>query len=106
MAYQLPLGILETDNDNNIIDYIEKPVYHFDVSMGIYCISPEVLEYIEKNVHLDINYLILNLIKDGKNVKSYKEDCSWLDIGRVDDYEVAADTFEKNRNLYLGGNDI
>ena len=91
-------------NESSIVDYIEKPVYHFDVSMGINCISPEVLNYIEKNVYLDINNLILNLIKDGKNVKSYKEDCKWLDIGRVDDYEDAADTFEKNKYLYLSVN--
>ena len=97
---KIDFGVIKT-NDNKIVDYIEKPVYHFDVSMGIYCISPEVLNYIEKNVHLDINDLILNLVKDGKNVKSYKEDCEWLDIGRADDYEIAADTFEKNRSLYL-----
>ena len=36
----------------------------------------------------------MQLIKNGKAVKSYKENCAWLDIGRVDDYEVAAGTFE------------
>jgi len=97
---KIDFGVIKT-NDNKIVDYIEKPVYHFDVSMGIYCISPEVLNYIEKNVHLDINDLILNLVKEGKNVNSYKEDCEWLDIGRVDDYEIAADTFDKNRKHYL-----
>ena len=35
---KIDFGVLET-NESRIVDYIEKPVYHFDVSMGVYCIN-------------------------------------------------------------------
>ncbi|HDY87462.1 MAG TPA: nucleotidyltransferase family protein [bacterium] len=97
---KMSFGIIEIDC-YGITNYREKPVYNFDVSMGVYCINPEVLKFITKNKYLDINDLIMELIEDGHSVNSYKEDCSWLDIGRVDDYEAAVKIFEKEREKYL-----
>ena len=97
---KIDFGVLKIDN-GNIIDYIEKPVYEFKVSMGIYCINASGLDYIEKNKYLDVPDLILMMIKDKKIVKSYTEDCMWLDIGRVDDYENATKIFEENKSKFL-----
>jgi len=97
---KIDFGVLEK-NDTDIIDYIEKPVYHFDVSMGIYCVNARALDYIEANEKINVPDLILKLINNSEPVKSYKADCMWLDIGRLDDYESAVDLFEKNRNLFL-----
>ena len=97
---QINFGVIES-KEAKIVNYVEKPVYHFDVSMGVYCMNSKVLNYIDENVRLDIPDLVLRLIKDNEPVKSYKEDCTWLDIGRVDDYEMAITTFEKKRGLFL-----
>jgi len=97
---KIDFGVLEK-NDTDIIDYIEKPVYHFDVSMGIYCVNVRALDYLELNEKINVPDLILRLINNNEPVKSYKADCMWLDIGRLDDYESAVDLFEKNRNLFL-----
>jgi len=32
---------------------------------------------------------------------AYRSDCEWLDIGRVDDYEMAIKVFEQARGKYL-----
>ncbi len=35
----------------------------------------------------------------------YQEDCYWLDIGRIEDYETAQDDFESKRKLFLPGDE-
>ena len=39
-------GCLRRTQDNRIIAFREKPTYHFDVSMGVYVFSKEILEYV------------------------------------------------------------
>jgi NDP-sugar pyrophosphorylase family protein len=45
--------------------------------------------------------LLMKLKNAGKAVLSYRSDCEWLDIGRVDDYEMAVKAFEQSRDKYL-----
>ena len=47
-SYQNPLGYVEHDEHNVITKYVEKPVYHYDVSMGIYVIEPGYLRIYRK----------------------------------------------------------
>ena len=100
---KIDFGVLKF-KDNDIIDFIEKPVYHFDVSMGIYCLEPDVLNYIKDGEKIDVPEVILRLLKDNKKVSGYKEDCMWLDIGRLDDYENAIELFENNKKMFLRNN--
>jgi NDP-sugar pyrophosphorylase family protein len=37
----------------------------------------------------------------GELVSCYREECDWLDIGRVDDYKLAVDLFEKNKSHFI-----
>jgi NDP-sugar pyrophosphorylase family protein len=97
---KIDLGVLSIEGDR-FKDYIEKPIYHFDVSMGIYGLNRRALEYIPSNDKFDMPQLILALHKAGKQIKCYTGDYFWLDIGRVDDYEVANDIFKKRRQEFL-----
>ena len=54
---KIDLGVLKIDNEE-FQDYIEKPTYHFDVSMGIYVMNQSVLSLIPKNEKLDIPALV------------------------------------------------
>jgi len=96
------LGVLQLDNSDNVIGYIEKPTYDFNVSMGIYVFEPEVLSHIPYNQYLDFPNLIIQLIEDGLKVCGYAFDGYWQDLGRPDDYEQAVREFENMRPKFLG----
>jgi NDP-sugar pyrophosphorylase family protein len=98
---KIDLGVIDVDSENWVANYIEKPTYHYAVSMGIYIFEPAILNYIARNQHLDLPELVLNLIKEGKKVNVFNFDGYWLDIGRHDDYEQAIDEFASHRKDFL-----
>ena len=97
---KIDLGVLKIDN-SRFIDYIEKPTYYFDVSMGIYAMKRECLLAIPEDQKFDIPEFILKLQKEDKRIYCYGEDCYWLDIGRADDYETANEIFSEKRKEFL-----
>jgi len=99
---KIDLGVLEVEEDN-FRDYIEKPVYNFDVSMGIYIFNKSVLDAIPKGEKMDMPGLILELKKQNRKIRCYRGDYYWLDIGRVDDYETAVEIFSERKKEFLPG---
>lgn len=100
-AVKIDLGVIESDPDNRVVGYIEKPTYHYQVSMGVYVFEPSVLAYIPQGECLDFPDLVLQMMKSGEYVKGYPYDGYWLDIGRTDDYAQAAEEFERLRSQFL-----
>jgi len=98
---KIDLGVIEIGADNWVENYIEKPTYHYAVSMGIYIFEPEVLKYITPNQRLDLPDLVINLMKEGQRVNVFNFDGYWLDIGRHDDYEKAIEEFSTHRSEFL-----
>jgi len=98
---KIDFGVIETDNDNNLTGYIEKPSFDYRVSMGIYVFDKEVLSYIPYNEYLDFPDLVLKLLADNKKIVSYPFNGYWLDIGRPDDYAIAIEEFDKKRKMFL-----
>lgn len=98
---KIDLGIVKKSDKGNIVDYIEKPTLHYDVSMGIYAFNKAALDFIPDNLYYDVPTLILALLSQGKEVQSYPFEGLWLDIGRQEDYENAIETFELNKNKFL-----
>ena len=99
---RIDLGVIERNEKNEIIGYLEKPAYDYYVSMGIYVFEPRVLSYIPYNAYLDFPDLVLKLVSAGERVVSYPYDGYWMDLGRVDDYEQAVKEFESLRPQILG----
>lgn len=99
---KVDLGVLQLDGSDDLTGYIEKPVYDFFVSMGIYVFEPRVLQYIPYNQYLDFPDLVLKLIQMGERVRGYRFNGYWQDLGRADDYEQAVQEFEALRPLILG----
>ena len=100
-SYQNPLGYVEHDERNVITNYVEKPVYQHDVSMGIYIMEPKILRYIEKGKHLDIPELVNILIAHKQKVVGYHCNDYWLDMGKHDNYNKVNEDFKNNRSLFL-----
>jgi len=100
---KIDLGVVEFGNDFLLSDYIEKPTYHYRVSMGIYVFEPWVLKHIPENERLDLPDLMLKLHRGGEKIVCYPHEGYWLDIGRPDDYEKAAADFEALEAKLLPG---
>jgi NDP-mannose synthase len=101
---QVTLGVLECDDDDDadrLTGYIEKPQMTYQVSMGIYCFSPRVLDYIEPQTYLDLPELVLRLIGRGETVRAWRSNAYWVDLGRREDYERAITDFDSMRHRLL-----
>ncbi len=90
---KIDLGVLKLNENNQILDYIEKPTYDFDVSMGMYVLNRRVLEHIPED-YFDFPDLIKMLIKTELKVNAFKFEGTWLDVGRPDDYTLAMELFQ------------
>jgi NDP-mannose synthase len=86
---QIDLGVLETNAYGDLTSYREKPLYSFEVSMGIYVYEPHVLRYLPKGQYLDFPDLVRLLLDKGEKISGFHSQDYWLDIGRREDYELA-----------------
>lgn len=96
----IDLGVLKC-RDNLLIDYLEKPIEQFDVSMGIYAMNRRVLEYIPENAYFDFPSLIRKLLDAKKTVQAWPHPGHWLDLGSPMDYEQAHELFKNHREDFL-----
>jgi NDP-sugar pyrophosphorylase family protein len=99
----IDFGVVELNEDIDIIGYSEKPQIDYLVSMGIYVFSPRIFEFVKPNEYLDIPDLIKMLISKGEKVNGYVYDGYWLDIGRPDDYEKANQDLNQVYSQLFGG---
>ena len=101
---QISLGVLHTDDPEDatrLTGYTEKPTLTHEVSMGVYCFSPEVRKLMTPGERLDFPDLVLRLVDAGETVRAWRSQGYWLDIGRHDDYEQAQDEFDRMRHLLI-----
>ncbi|MGB2821703.1 MAG: sugar phosphate nucleotidyltransferase [Phycisphaerae bacterium] len=88
---KIDFGVLKGDDSNRIVGFEEKPVYHFQVSMGVYAISRRLLEIVPEDTFFGFDHLMLACIDQGRKAICYPHDGYWLDIGRPDDFAQASE---------------
>ena len=98
---KIEFGVIKSDSNNQVLEYIEKPINNYNVSTGIYIFEPKVLDYINVGMYMNLPDLIKILIDNKQKVGCYNLSGHWLDIGRRDDYEVAIQNFADNRAEFL-----
>jgi NDP-sugar pyrophosphorylase family protein len=98
----IDLGVL-ISTEGRVTDYVEKPTYTYDVSMGVYAMHRSVLSHIPVGTYFDFPMLIHALLKAGEFVRPVPFDGIWLDIGRPADYEEAQKTFADLGDRILPG---
>lgn len=86
--FQVPYGVLSIQ-DQNLTDIKEKPLFHYFINGGLYCLRPSVIEYIPKDEYFDITQLIDICLKDGLKVGTFPITEYWMDIGQMDQYNQA-----------------
>ncbi len=97
----IDLGVLRVDGEQRLVEYAEKPVHQFLVSMGVYCFEPRVCDFVHPGERISMPELIVRLRDAGEEVVCYREDCYWLDIGRPEDYATAIEEFRRDRSRFL-----
>lgn len=97
---KIDYGVLIANATGNLCGFQEKPSTNYEVSMGIYMASREILKYVP-NTPYGFDNLMLDLIADKRDVKVKPFSGYWLDIGRPDDYMQAIDEFEKMKSSFL-----
>lgn len=87
-------GVLDVQG-GRIVGFREKPVFDFDVSMGVYAFSRETLREYVPGQSLGVDVLITDLLRRGVPPATFPFSGYWLDIGRPDDYDRANTQFEE-----------
>jgi NDP-sugar pyrophosphorylase family protein len=100
---RIELGVIETDGQDRVTGYIEKPTYQYRASMGAYVFGRAVLPHVPANTSFDLPDLVRALISARAHVAGYEHKGYWLDIGRPEDYIRAQDDFEQMRGRLLEG---
>jgi len=93
-------GVLEVGFDNKLVNFVEKPVNRYNVSMGVYMANRKILEYIPENQLYGFDHLMLDLIRLQNPATVKVHSGYWLDIGRPDDYEKACNDVEENKIIF------
>ncbi len=97
--YEIDFGVLKYSADNYLTEFHEKPVYNFDVSMGIYCLSRSAVKELPKGRAYGFNHLMIDGIKNKRKIWINPFDGVWLDIGRVEDYQYADEHYAEVKKM-------
>jgi NDP-mannose synthase len=90
----IDFGVLGYDDaSKHLQTFAEKPQYHFDVSMGVYCLRRRVLDDLAKGEAYGFDHLMIDGIKNGRVIRIHPFSGFWLDIGRPEDYQTANERF-------------
>ena len=92
-TYQVPYGVIECDGDI-ITKITEKPALNFFVNAGIYVLSPETVQSVDKEEYLDMPNLFTNLMNDNKKTTVYPIRDYWMDIGHMEEFQQAQSDYQ------------
>jgi NDP-sugar pyrophosphorylase family protein len=82
--------------DDFVVGIEEKPDLITYALAGIYIMKPGIFSLIPDNTYFGMDILIKNMLSDHLPIAKYELSEYWLDIGRIDDYEIAQKDFNEN----------
>jgi len=103
----LQFGVVITDKDKRIIQFLEKPgwgeVISDTINTGIYLLEPEIFKYIPSGENFDFSQdLFPLLLKNHELLFGYTAKGYWRDIGNTDSYrEAHHDIFRGRVNIRI-----
>ena len=93
--FELSYGSIKIDKYGFLESIDEKPNLDFLINIGLYIMNKEILNYIKKNISMDINQLINILKKNKKNISVFEiSEKSWIDTGQMKELKNAKDILE------------
>lgn len=95
-------GVIEVDSDGDLDQYNEKPEHKSFVSMGVYILNKECQSAIKARESIGMPELLLRLKDKGRKISCFPTKSIWLDLGRLDDFELSQEVFRKHKKKFLG----
>jgi NDP-sugar pyrophosphorylase family protein len=101
-AVPLDFGVLVRDARNEIVDYVEKPKSYKELSIGCYALSREAVRpLVPAGIPCGMPDVLKGLMAQRQRVVGLPVECTWIDIGRPDQYQQAQDLFEQHPQAFL-----
>lgn len=85
---RVDFGVIE-ECDLSVTRFKEKPNLSHLVSMGIYCMEPDLLSHIPNGIPFGFDDLMFRMLERGQPIKTFLHSGFWLDVGRVEDFQKA-----------------
>jgi NDP-sugar pyrophosphorylase family protein len=98
---RIDYGVLVADGDGTLRDFQEKPTTTYEVSMGIYMVSRDVLAFVPAGLAYGFDALMHDLLAARRRVRVQRFSGYWLDIGRPDDYIQAIEEFANMKGRFF-----
>jgi NDP-sugar pyrophosphorylase family protein len=95
---QIPFGVVDIEK-NKAKGFLEKPVKKFFINAGIYVFEKEMINSVKVDQCIDMPNLLEQQIKKGKNVSVFPIHEYWKDIGQMEDYQSANNSFVNGFSL-------
>ena len=90
-GWQIRVGTAETDEQNLITKFVEKPVLPLLINTGISVLEPNVFDFLRSfnpEESIDLSKDIFPYFVQNSNIMAYtQQDCFWEDIGSIERYE-------------------
>jgi mannose-1-phosphate guanylyltransferase/phosphomannomutase len=108
----LEYGVIITNEDGHITQFLEKPswgeVFSDTINTGIYVLDPKIFSYFEKNKQFDFSQeLFPMMLKNGDPIYGYIANGYWCDVGNLSEYMRAnADVLQGNVNVEIPAKNI
>ena len=99
-THQIPLGVVRSNEKNELVQIDEKPSFDYFVNSGMYVLDASVLSMIPENKKLDMPDFLNSIAHSESNsaVNLYPLHEYWMDIGQINDFNKAQIDFVANFN--------
>jgi mannose-1-phosphate guanylyltransferase / phosphomannomutase len=111
VANPLEYGVIITNDDGHISQFLEKPswgeVFSDTINTGIYVLDPIVFSYFERDKVFDFSQeLFPMMLEKGDPLYGYVADGYWCDVGNLAEYmRAGADVLQGRVKVELTGSD-
>ncbi|MCM8774158.1 MAG: sugar phosphate nucleotidyltransferase [Candidatus Omnitrophica bacterium] len=90
--YKIPYGIIKFKKKGKVTEIVEKPEQTFIINTGVYVIDREALKFITKGSPVEMNELIMCLLKNKRKVVTYPvNENDYIDIGQWEEYKKSVE---------------
>ncbi|WP_287585764.1 nucleotidyltransferase family protein [Candidatus Borrarchaeum sp.] len=94
--YFLPVkyGVIDTDADNLILNWREKPNIPLTMNIGLYVLEPKIFDYIPPDRAMSLEREVFpKIIASGEKLYGFKTETNYLDIGDLESLDKAHQEF-------------
>lgn len=92
-VHNIPFGVVDI-NGYYVQSMVEKPTHRNFVNAGIYVLDSDIVHSVPLKQKVDLPTLLEGYLEKGQKVSSFPIHEYWLDVGRIDDFELAQRDFE------------